>query len=113
LVVYGWSPDMPAQPARPWLTVPAYALAAAVGARAFHPSGIEVDARTGRIIIVASKENGIVELDKTGRLLAARQLGTRHCQPEGVAILADGSLVIADEGRDGAACLTCYGRIEP
>lgn len=111
LVVYGWSPDAPDQRARPWLTVPAYALAEAVGARAFHPSGIEVDARSGRLVIVASAENAMVELDPAGRLLAARVLGPAHRQPEGVAILADGSLVIADEGHGGAACLTSYARI--
>jgi uncharacterized protein YjiK len=113
LVVYAWSPDAPDQHARPWLTVPAYALAEAVGARAFHPSGIEVDARTGQLVIVASTENAIVELDPAGRLLAARVLGPTHRQPEGVTILPDGSLVIADEGHGGAACLTSYARIAP
>jgi uncharacterized protein YjiK len=112
LVLYAWSPQTPDQAARPWLTAPAYALAEAVGARAFHPSGLEVDARTGRLVIVAAAENAFVELDPAGRLLAARVLGAEHRQPEGVAILPDGSLVIADEGNDGAACLTCYGRLE-
>lgn len=112
LVLYAWSPDTPDQRARPWLTAPAYRLAEAVGARAFHPSGVEVDARTGRLVIVASTENAIVELDGSGKLLAARVLGPEHRQPEGVTILPDGSLVIADEGRGGAACLTCYGRLE-
>ena len=113
LALYAWSPSTPDQRARPWLTVPAYPLAEAVGARAFHPSGLEVDARTGRLVIVASLENALVELDSEGALLAARHLGVRHRQPEGVTILPDGALVIADEARGEAASLTCYARLEP
>jgi uncharacterized protein YjiK len=113
LALYAWSPATPDQRARPWLTAPAYKLAEAVGARAFHPSGLEVDARTGRLVIVAATEKAVVELDPDGRLVAARVLGGAHRQPEGVTILADGSLLIADEGQGGAASLTCYGRLEP
>jgi uncharacterized protein YjiK len=111
LVLYAWSPDAPDQHARPCLTVPAYALAEAVGARAFHPSGLEIDARTGRIVLVASTEKAIVELDAGGGLLASRLLGAQHRQPEGVTIMPDGSLVIADEAHGGAASLTCYARL--
>jgi len=113
LALYSWSPGTPDQRARPWLTVPVYKLAAAVGARAFHPSGIEVDQRTGRLVIVAATENAIVELDSRGQLIAARTLGREHRQPEGLAILPDGSLLIVDEARGAAARLTCYDRLAP
>lgn len=111
LALHAWSPHAPDQPARPWLTLPVYPLAKAVGARAFHPSALEIDPVTGRLVILASVENAMVELDREGQLLAARSLGLRHRQPEGAAILPDGALVVADEGGDGDAQLTCYGRL--
>jgi uncharacterized protein YjiK len=113
LALWAWSPLTPDQPARPWLTVPVYALAEAVGSRAFHPSALEIDSRTGRLVLVASLEKAMVELDAEGRVLAARQLGDLHRQPEGVTILADGALVIADEAHGGFAHLTCYDRLQP
>ena len=113
LALYAWSPATPDQRARPWLTVPVYGLAEAVGARAFHPSGLEVDQRTGRLLILAATENALVELDSDGKLIAARLLGEAHRQPEGIAILPDGALVIADEAHAGPARLTCYDRREP
>ncbi len=112
LVLYAWSPAQPDQHARTWLTIPAYALAEAVGARAFHPSGVEIDPSSGRIVIISSIEKAIVELDPSGRLLAARVLGAEHHrQPEGIAIMPDGSLVIADEAHGGRASLTRYDRL--
>jgi len=108
--LYSWSPRTPDQPARPWLTIPVYALAAAVGAKSFHPSALEIDARTGRLIVVAAPENALVELDDEGVVLAARRLGPRHPQPEGATILADGALLIADEG-ESLGQMTRYARI--
>ena len=110
LALYSWSPQIPDQPARPWLTIPVYELAAAVGARSFHPSALEIDARSGRLILVAAAENAMVELDAEGAVLAARRLGPRHRQPEGATILADGALLIADEGKT-LGQMTRYARI--
>ena len=113
LALYAWSPLAPDRSARPWLTLPVYPLAEAIGARAFHPSALEIDPRTGRLVVIASLENGMVELDAEGKILAARTLGRRHRQPEGATILADGALVIADEAAGGVAHLTCYDRLDP
>jgi hypothetical protein len=113
VALYAWSPLVPDQPARPWLTLPVYPLAQAVGARSFHPSALEIDPQTGRLVVVASLENAMVELDREGRVLAARSLGARHRQPEGAAILPDGALVIADEAAGGEPMLTCYDRAQP
>ena len=53
----------------------------------------------------------MVELDAKGTLLAARSLGIHHRQAEGSTIMADGALVIADEGGDAQALLTRYARL--
>jgi len=110
LALQAWSPRAPANPAAPWLTVPAASIAGAVGAQSFHPSGIEIDPQSGRLVVLASRENALAEIDASGALLAARRLGHAHPQPEGVTILADGALLITDEGGHGHACMTRYAR---
>jgi uncharacterized protein YjiK len=112
VALYAWSPRAPAEPARPWLTIPVAYLADALGARSFHPSSVEIDARTGRLVVLAGRENAMVELDAGGLLLAARGLGEHHRQAEGATILPSGALVIADEGGDGRALMTRYARLD-
>jgi uncharacterized protein YjiK len=112
VALYAWSPKAPQAPARPWLTLPVAMLADAVGARSFHPSSLEFDPRTGRLILLAGRENALVELDAHGILLAARGLGEAHRQAEGATILPDGALVIADEGGDARALMTRYARLD-
>lgn len=111
LALYAWSPRTPEQPAQPWLTIPVTPLADAVGARSFHPSSIEIDSRTGRLVVLAARQNAMVELDAHGMLLAARGLGEHHRQAEGATILPDGALVIADEGDKTKAVMTRYARL--
>lgn len=112
VALYAWSPRTPGRPARPWLAIPVAMLADAVGARSFHPSSLEFDARTGRMIILAGREHAMVELDARGMLLAARGLGSAHRQAEGATILPDGALVIADEGGNARALMTRYARLD-
>jgi uncharacterized protein YjiK len=92
------------------LSEPDLAQAAAIGH--FRPSSIEFDGRTGRIILISANDAAMVELDSDGALLSARELEGPHPQPEGAAILPDGSLLIADEGGDGQARLSRYPRAQ-
>jgi hypothetical protein len=112
VALFAWSPQSPQLPARPWLTIPVAVLADAVGAQSFHPSSVEFDVRTGRLVLLAGREHAMVELDAQGMLLAARSLGEHHRQAEGATILADGSLVIADEGGDAHGTMTRYARLD-
>jgi uncharacterized protein YjiK len=59
---------------------------------------------------VAVRQRAVIEIDNEGQLVAARTLplADRHPQPEGIELLADGRLVIADEGSRGRARLTLY-----
>jgi uncharacterized protein YjiK len=75
----------------------------------FHPSAIEVHPETGSIVLVAAQEEALLEFTPQGRLLAARELKKRdHPQPEGLAFLPDGTLVLADEGQGSLGRLTRY-----
>ena len=112
VALFAWSPRTPELAARPWLTIPVVLLADAIGAGSFHPSSLEFDARTGRLIVLAGRENGMVELDAKGMLLSARGLGEHHRQAEGATILNDGALIIADEGGDAHARMTRYARLD-
>jgi uncharacterized protein YjiK len=109
VALYAWSTRTQALRETPWLTLPARPLAS--GSRQFHTSSVEIDARTGRVILLAARENAMAEVTRDGRVLATRALGALHSKAEGSAILPDGSLVIADEGpRHGQALITRYPR---
>ncbi|MGA0603414.1 hypothetical protein ACO2Q3_22085 [Caulobacter sp. KR2-114] len=110
LSLFAWSPRAPLSPAALWLSVSLEPLAEAVGARGLHPSSLEIDPVSGRLILLAARENALLELDEAGGLLAARWLGRQHRQAEGATILPDGSLVIADEGGHAQGTLTRYAR---
>jgi uncharacterized protein YjiK len=109
LALYAWSVET--RRTRTWLTLPLGEVADAVGARTFAPSAVEIDPRTGRIVLVSARGRSLVELDQDGSILAARRLADSHVQAEGATIMHDGALVIADEGGDRRATLTRYPRL--
>jgi uncharacterized protein YjiK len=75
----------------------------------FHTSAIEVHPGTGRLLLVAAREELLLELSSQGRPLAGRELKrSAHPQPEGVAFLEDGSLILADEGQGERGRVTRY-----
>lgn len=76
---------------------------------AFHPSAIEVHRETGRSILVSAREEEILEISPDGLLLAGRKLHRKsHAQPEGITFLADGTLLLADEGQGKTGRVTRY-----
>lgn len=80
------------------------------GLRSVHPSGIDVDPATGTFVLVAAREEAILEISPEGRILSVFGLGRgRHPQAEGVAFGPDGRLYIADERSPRRAHLTVYG----
>ena len=87
--------------AEPWLSVPEADLAQAAGERHFLPSALDIDARSGRVVMLSAANSALVELNAEGAILSARSLEREHRQPEGVALLANGALVIADEAGGG------------
>lgn len=79
--------------------------------RGFAPSGIDWDASRRRIVIVSARNRLLIELDENGQITAQRVLERlRHPQAEGVAVMPNGALVVADEAGDsgGPGRLTVY-----
>lgn len=78
----------------------------------FHGSGITIDRETGHLLIVAAREELLMEVDADGRIVTALALSRRrHPQPEGIAIGPDGTLYIADERNGRSPRLTLYARM--
>ncbi|MGH6952067.1 MAG: SdiA-regulated domain-containing protein, partial [Vitreimonas sp.] len=107
IAIYIWR--MPGE-AKLWLNLPEDALASATGERHFRSSAIDVDARSGRLLLMSAGDAALVELDAQGDVVSARSLEGAHRQPEGVAVLPNGALAIADEagGRGNSALLSIY-----
>jgi uncharacterized protein YjiK len=77
----------------------------------FEPSAISVTP-TGTLILLSASREALIEVDRTGRVLAGVRLPERrHRQPEGLAYGADGTLYIADEGDGSAARVTAYAPV--
>ena len=95
--------------AQPWRALPEADIARAAGVEHFRPSSIEFDSASSRIILLSARDGALAELGPDGALLAARALAG-HAQPEGAAVLPDGSLVISDEASGGRPALTRYAR---
>jgi uncharacterized protein YjiK len=108
-ILLSWSPGGD-EPASEWRRAQE-SFAEATAVRRFQPSSVDIDTRTGRIIVLSANDAAMVELNAAGGLLSARELEGPHPQAEGLVILPDGSLLISDEGGDGQALLSRYARL--
>lgn len=103
---FAWNPAAPNVDAERLMETPFRAF----GAASVHPSALETDARTGRLIVLAARDGVLAELDETGAVLAVRRLDASHRQAEAATITPDGALLIGDEGAGARALLTRYPR---
>ncbi|MEM1434541.1 MAG: hypothetical protein AAGG11_10840 [Pseudomonadota bacterium] len=89
------------------------ALFDALELRRFNPSGVAFTADGSEIIIIAAKQRAFAVFDRAGTLRHAGELPKRgkHRQAEGITLLGDGRVAIADEGGKGAGKLSIYERI--
>lgn len=108
LTVFRWSVDSNRLATPDRVSVPLEALARGRPGRDFHATGIERDPLTGRFLVVAAPDRAIAELEPDGRVVAARELGRRHHQAEGIAITKNGAVIISDEGAGGVGMVTVY-----
>ena len=84
---------------KPRFLIPVAKITAQIKEKEFAPSAIARHPRTGNFFVMAARGNAIVEIDANGNLLGASSLPkSLHAQPEGLAIAADGTLVICNEG---------------
>ncbi len=110
LRIYRWA--IAERFAAPELTidVPLATLAPAAAVGDFRPSELARDARSGNFLIL-NASGGVLEITGTGGLVRYIPLDrTQHPQPEGLALMPDGRLVIADEGGARAGALAVYRR---
>lgn len=99
VAIYTWASS---DGAALWLNLPNADLEQATGVRRFRPSSLDVDARSGRVMVLSASDASLVELSADGRLMSARELEGEHEQPEGAAVLPSGALAIADEAGERA-----------
>lgn len=82
---------------------------AALGLRRLRPSGLAWHDAAGRLLVLAGKERVLLEVDPVRGLVAWRRLASAlHRQAEGLALLEDGGLAVADEADGRRATLTLY-----
>jgi len=84
------------------------ALAQLTGVALLRATSIEFDPPTGHLLVLSSKPPLVLEIDTTGRPLAARHMSSRsHPQAEGLTITPD-AIWIADEGAGRKGTLSRY-----
>jgi SdiA-regulated len=104
LMIYAWSKGE--GDAEVYLAKPLKELGSV---RKFSPSGISVAGDT--INIVAARQSVLLTINRDGSLLRMMTL-KGHPQAEGITVLPDGSLVIADEGKNGGRLSRYAGAID-
>ncbi len=76
----------------------------------FHPSGIVRHPQSDTFFIISAAAGAIIEVDRTGKLLAHAKLSRKpNRHPEGIAFAPDLSMLICNDGQGGDGTLTVYG----
>jgi uncharacterized protein YjiK len=109
VVIYKWSLDRRSLTADSPLRVPLEAVTDHIKGKSFNPSGIEIHPLTRTYVVVAAKQEVIVEITPAGEVRAVVELpGKVHRQVEGIAFLPVAELLLGDEGQGGRGRLTLY-----
>jgi hypothetical protein len=110
LEIYAWHIGADRAETAPFLSLPLESLLDEDDRAEFRPSGIEWDPLKQQLVVVSGRNRLALYLDPAGKLLDRKRLsGERHPKTEGIAILPDGRLVLADEGtRTREGRLTAY-----
>lgn len=72
----------------------------------FRAGDIVSDKTAGTLLVLDSSAGAILEVSMKGQRLGYWRLGGNHPQAEGLALLKDGKLLVADEGRIGHGSLS-------
>jgi hypothetical protein len=108
LLIYRWAPKPGGGHSVSTLGIPLADVIAGNGWKSFSPSDIAIDPSSGNYVIISGPEKGLVEVTPAGQVVRSTPLPGNPQQPEGIAITADGILMIADEGVTRAADVTLY-----
>jgi uncharacterized protein YjiK len=105
--LYAWRPG---SPAGLWRSMPKRDVTEAAGVSDFQPSSVEIEASTGAFFVLSARDGAVAWFGADGSLRSAWALSAEHTQAEGLTLLPDGRLVIADEGARRGALLSIYER---
>lgn len=110
LEIYRWPIGSEAAEPEPWLSLDLNEFLSDQDAAELRPSGLEWDARRGRLLVISARNNMLLELGENGDVLATHKLDARrHRRTEGIAVLPECRVALADEGAETrAARLTAY-----
>ena len=109
LAIFPWDLETRAIVRSDIVYLPVADIARGLRMRRLHPSGLVVDRETGHLLLVAAREQALIELDREGGMIRAIRLplSSRHPQAEGIA-MGEGAIFIADEGGSGKGRLSVY-----
>lgn len=100
LIIYSWSLKARLPVTKPAIDIPYGYFARPEDQKKFKPSALEYIPLTGEIILVSAKGKSFYNIDKNGAVISTLKLdGARHKQPEGLALMPSGHLMISDEGK--------------
>lgn len=108
LVIYKWSPEGGAEKA-----ISLKLKGAVPNPGEFRVTEIVNDRKSGTLLVLDSAAGAILEVSKSGKSAGYWKLGGAHPQAEGMALLPDGRIIVADEasqgeGSIGSGRLTLY-----
>jgi uncharacterized protein YjiK len=107
--IHAWSLSDRRLEAEPGITISYSALSAHTGGKAFNGSAVSYAVAGDTLLIVAGPQRLYAEITGAGQVVRAGPLDRNsQSQPEGVAFLGDGTLLISSEGGKGRATLSGY-----
>jgi hypothetical protein len=107
--IYSWSLRDRRLDPKPRLTVPFASLAPLTGAKAFNGSALVFMPGGKSLAMVAGPQQVFAEIGLDGKPLTGGALDrTAQPQPEGMAFLPDGTLLVSSEGGKGQASIGAY-----
>jgi uncharacterized protein YjiK len=108
MVIYRWKLGSKDTTGLSMINVPFSVVIGSNKWKKFQPSDITIDPSTGNYVLISSIEKGIVVMTPGGDVISSGKLPGKHSQAEGVAITADGILIISDEATSKPAAVTLY-----
>jgi len=76
--------------------------------KSIFPSDITIDPFNGNYVLIAARQQALIEITPAGEVVFSRALPGPHEQAEGVAITKDSILMISDEAVRRPAVVTLY-----
>lgn len=109
LRIFRWDPAEGRRAEPAWLEVSSRALRRLSPWASFNASAVEVVPGGDHLLVLSSRQLGLVELTFDGAVVGMKRLdGHSHRQPEGLTITPRGDLLISDEARGAHATLSLY-----